>query len=185
MLELIIPIGFSGSGKTTYYHRRFNQNNSIYLSKDNLRIQYCGDINDQSRNKFIAIRSAKILTDTIEQNLNSDLKIYYDNINLNMLYTIKKYLHDYPTLRIKVIFFMDSKNPTLRVQRIQQDIQNNVVRANTIDYVKENGDNEIVLFEKEMNKIIKYYYLLTDDNLINRLTISRFQNNKTFNLNHH
>ena len=187
MPTLIIPIGFSGSGKTTYYKQHYKPDNSIYISKDQLRIKFCHDINDQSQNKKVAIVASQMLTKAIEQNIDSDVTIYYDNINLGILPTVKKYLELYPRLKIKIIFFMDTLDPQLRIKRIQRDLKNKIIRSNTVDIIAENYENEIRLFNKNLNSIINYYREIDPNDdiiLTNRLTVAKFQNNKSFTLHH-
>ena len=181
---LIVPIGFSGSGKTTYYKRNCDPNKTIYISKDNLRIKYCHDINDQSQNKKIAILSNKILLKTIEDNIyNDEIIIYYDNINIGIFSTIKKYLNDYPTLKVKILLFMDTLKPQLRMKRIQKDLDNGVVRANTIELIAENYENEIKQFNSNIKSIIKYYSMLEDGNdIIERLKVVKLQDGKVLTL---
>ena len=181
MPTLIVPIGFSGSGKTTYYNRYYTEN-SIYISKDNLRIQYLHDVNDQSQNKRIAIMSNQLLIKTIENNIASDVCIYYDNINVGILSTIKKLMRDYPSLNVKIVLFMDSLKPQLRIQRIQNDLNNGVVRANTVDVIAENYENEIKMFKSNYNSVLRYYSQVEDPDIIERLKVVKFQNNKPFTL---
>ena len=177
MPTLIIPIGFSGAGKTRYFKKKYyNSTKAIYISKDVLRIKMCGDINDQSQNKKIAIISGQLLLKTIEEHLNDNINIYYDNINLNILSTVKKYLRDYPTLKVKMILFMDSLNPQLRIQRVQNDLNHGINRANTTMVI---NDNEIDLFNKNVNNIMKFYKTSNEKDIIDRLTIIKLENNKT------
>jgi len=184
MPTLIIPIGFSGSGKTTYYKRHCNKNKTIYISKDKLRIKYCNDINDQSQNKRIAIISNKLLVEANENNIyNDNITIYYDNTNIDILPTVKKYLRKYPELKIKIILFMDTFKPRLRIMRIQKDLDNGVIRADTIDRINQNYEDEIKQFKNNLNSIIKYYNILKNNNMIKRLKICKLQNGKLMKFN--
>jgi hypothetical protein len=71
---------------------------------------------------------------------------------------------------------MDSLNPQLRIQRIQNDLNHGINRANTITVI---NDNEINLFNKNINSIIKFYKTSDEEDILNRLIITKFENNKS------
>jgi len=190
MIILNIPIGFSGSGKTTYYLSNYDQDSSIYISKDSLRREICGNVNDQSQNKRIAILASKQLTKAIENCVakeslegDQDINIYYDNINLGILSTIKKYLNDYPTLMIKVLLFADSLNPRLRSKRVNQDIKSGADRANTGDIIRENAQNEIREYKRNKYSIIAYRRSLCGSEMAQRLSIFEIRGGQAYALN--
>jgi len=56
--DVILPIGTSGSGKSTFI-KSLPQENLVVISPDEMRVEFTGDINDKSKDKEIYIEAAK------------------------------------------------------------------------------------------------------------------------------
>ena len=156
MSLLIIPIGFSGSGKTTYYNSiKTKYKNLYYISKDLLRLKLSKiknpqkAISDQSNNKTVAFIANKMLWNALK---NEFPHIYYDCMNINIYY-IQKILKNFEDISIKIILFMDSLNPELRKLRIEKDLKNGKIRADTLNII---NNDEIKKFNNTYNQVMKF-----------------------------
>ena len=154
---LIVPVGFSGSGKTTYYNILQQKYGDIYrISMDDLRIKFNQKkfntlqeaINDQSSNRTVAMVANKMMWTALKKGYEY---IYLDSMNIKIKSTLLKVLSTYKDVVIKIIFFTDSLKPELRRKRVAEDIENGEVRADTTEII---SDEEINLFNKACNELL-------------------------------
>lgn len=77
MGRLILTIGISGSGKSTWAEKFAAENGFFYLSSDEVRERICGNANDQSKNQTIF----QIIFSIINNLLTKNDKILFDATN--------------------------------------------------------------------------------------------------------
>ena len=79
-MELIIPIGISGSGKSRLYN--LNYQDYVKICPDDIRKELTGSISDQSKNKEVFELAQQRIDDCIA----NDKNVFYDATNINQEY---------------------------------------------------------------------------------------------------
>jgi predicted kinase len=127
--DVILPIGTSGSGKSTFI-KSLPQENLVVISPDDMRVEFTGDINDKSKDKDIYIEAAKRAIEAIK----NGKQVVFDTTNLTkekrrpFIEAIKKAI---PTANIQ--YKLMELNPELAKQRIKEQIARGENRANVSD----------------------------------------------------
>jgi len=127
--NVILPIGTSGSGKSTFI-KSLPQENLVIISPDDMRIEFTGDINDKSKDKEIYIEAAKRAIEAVK----NGKQVVFDTTNLTkekrrpFIEAIKKAI---PGANIQ--YKLMPLNVELAKQRIKADIAAGVNRANVSD----------------------------------------------------
>jgi predicted kinase len=75
--DVILPIGTSGSGKSTFI-KSLPQENLVVISPDDMRVEFTGDINNKSKDKEIYIEAANRAVQAIKQGK----QVVFDTTNL-------------------------------------------------------------------------------------------------------
>jgi len=75
--DVILPIGTSGSGKSTFV-KSLSQENLVVISPDEMRVEFTGDINDKSKDKKIYEEATKRAIQAIKQGK----QVVFDTTNL-------------------------------------------------------------------------------------------------------
>jgi len=128
MTSLVLLIGVSGSGKSTWIkNNKSKWNNTVVISPDEIRRELTGDVSDQSRNKEI-FEISKML---IIHNLKKGKNVIVDATNLDTIYRIP-FVDDITNeveelKKIALVFYVSREEA---IQRIKIDIENNVDRSN-------------------------------------------------------
>lgn len=129
---LILPIGISGSGKTTWAKIFGARNNCVIISTDSIRKELTGNISDQSKNDQVRTES---LVRTIQE-LQKGNKVILDATNIYtdvrnvLLAELRKY---FPNLVIYYKIF--PKNISLSKKRIEKDVEQGIERSNVPEEV--------------------------------------------------
>jgi predicted kinase len=127
--DVILPIGTSGSGKSTFI-KSLPQENLVVIEPDTMRVEFTGDINDKSKDKEIYVEAAKRAVEAIKQGK----QVVFDTTNLTkekrlpFIEAIKK---EIPNANIQ--YKLMELNPELAKQRIKADIAAGKNRANVSD----------------------------------------------------
>ena len=127
--DVILPIGTSGSGKSTFI-KSLPQENLVVISPDEMRVEFTGDINDKSKDKEIYEESAKRAIQAIKDGK----QVVFDTTNLTkekrrpFIEAIKKAI---PGANIQ--YKLMELNPELAKQRIKAQIARGENRANVSD----------------------------------------------------
>ena len=127
--NVILPIGTSGSGKSTFI-KSLPQENLLVIEPDAMRVEFTGNINDKSKDKEIYEEAAKRAIRAIKQGK----QVVFDTTNLTkdkrlpFIEAIKKAI---PTANIQ--YKLMELNPELAKQRIKADIAAGKNRANVPD----------------------------------------------------
>jgi len=124
--DVILPIGTSGSGKSTFI-KSLPQENLIIIEPDAMRVEFTGDMNNKSKDKEIYEEAAKRAIQAIKQGK----QVVFDTTNLTkekrlpFIEAIKK---EIPTANIQ--YKLMELNPELAKQRIKAQIERGENRAN-------------------------------------------------------
>ena len=127
--DVILPIGTSGSGKSTFI-KSLPQENLVVISPDDMRVEFTGDINNKSKDKEIYEEAAKRAVAAIQQGK----QVVFDTTNLTkdkrrpFIEAIKKAI---PNANIQ--YKLMELNPELAKQRIKAQIARGENRANVSD----------------------------------------------------
>ena len=127
-MEIIVPIGIPGSGKSRLYKKRYSQYELI--STDDINIEITGDINDYSRMTDVHNEVSKRITECVE----NDRSFYYDNCNV---YTESRmnFSNQFKGTGIKIVYVVLPCDVEVCLNRIEEDIKNNVERADVKEII--------------------------------------------------
>ena len=151
--RLILQIGISGSGKSTWITNNFHP--SLVLSVDQMRIDMTGDINNKSEDVFIYAEALQYLFVLLRQN---DL-IVFDTTNLqvsrrrNLINFIRDKYKD-----IQIEYKLFPCDIEIAKQRIKQQLTNGEFRSNVPDSSIERqfALYELALVDLKEEDLIKY-----------------------------
>jgi predicted kinase len=127
--NVILPIGTSGSGKSTFI-KSLPQENLVVISPDEMRKEFTGDINDKSKDAEIYKEAAKRAVEAIKEGK----QVVFDTTNLTkekrrpFIEAIKKAIPD-ATIQYKLM----PLDPELAKQRIKNQLERGEDRAAVSD----------------------------------------------------
>lgn len=127
--NVILPIGTSGSGKSTFI-KSLPQENLVVIEPDAMRVEFTGNMNDKSKDKEIYIKAADRTIQAIKQGK----QVVFDTTNLTkdkrlpFIEAIKKAI---PTANIQ--YKLMELNPELAKQRIKAQLERGESRAAVSD----------------------------------------------------
>lgn len=150
--SLILPIGISGSGKSTWINS-LPKNQFKIVSPDEIRKHVLGDISDQSNIENIFDMAYKQAAKEIK-NGNT---VIFDATNVDTEYRnilINK-IKELSGVDFKTYYKLFPANPELSKKRIKKDLKNNIKRS---DVPEDIIDSQYDLYKKTINNL---------DNMIN------------------
>ena len=122
-MEIIVPIGISGSGKTRLYNMRYKD--YILLSPDLIRKELTGDISNQTRNKDVF----KEVDRRVDEYVENGKSFFYDATNVNTDFR-KVFSDKFRGTDVKIVYVVLPADVTVSMKRIKTDIKNKAERAN-------------------------------------------------------
>lgn len=130
-LKLIILVGISGSGKSTWL-KSIDLTGCVIISPDDIRRELTGSISNQTMNgQVFAIAFSRIV-----ENLEKGNSVIFDatNVTSKSRKTLMNYITEFsdvmPTAYAKIF----DANPEISKERVRKDIENGVDRSNVPDY---------------------------------------------------
>lgn len=117
-----MPIGISGSGKSRLYRMKYSH--LPVVCPDKIRQDMCGDISDQSRNDEVFTEVNK----RIDELVKSGRSFFYDATNLNPFFR-KEFVEKYRGTDVKITYVVLPADINTSMERIENDILNNVDRS--------------------------------------------------------
>lgn len=127
--DVILPIGTSGSGKSTFI-KSLPQENLVVIEPDAMRVEFTGNMNDKSKDKEIYEEAANRAVQAIKQGK----QVVFDTTNLTkdkrlpFIEAVKKAI---PTANIQ--YKLMELNPELAKQRIKAQLERGENRAAVSD----------------------------------------------------
>ena len=121
-MEIIIPIGISGSGKTRLYNMRYSD--LTLVSPDLIRKELTGSISDQKKNKEVFEEVDRRVEDLAKKGES----FFYDATNVNPEFR-KKFVEQFRGTDVKVIYVVIPADMQVSYMRIKEDLKNNVERS--------------------------------------------------------
>lgn len=122
MQTLLITVGASGSGKTTF---RKTLEGYKCVSPDDIRKEVTGNISDQSKNNDVWIKAYERLRTYLECGYN----VIFDSTACNV-FTIKNLQDIAEKFNCEVLFKLFETDEQTAFDRIQKDLQNKIERSN-------------------------------------------------------
>jgi predicted kinase len=122
-MNIIIPIGISGSGKSTFYNDMYK--GMSIICPDNIRMELTGDISDQSKNGEVFSIVDKMVKEHIEENKS----FFYDATNINTKYRVEFVNKVKKHSNVKVVYIVFPCDINVSNERIQKDITNGKNRS--------------------------------------------------------
>ncbi len=129
-MEVIVPIGISGSGKSRLYERKYKDKGFKLISSDLVCKEITGDINDYSKEEEVFYEVCRMIGESIEKGES----IYYDNCNINS-YSRKIVSWWFKESGAKVIYLVFPVDLDLCKKRIEEDLKNGIERANVPEQI--------------------------------------------------
>lgn len=121
-MEIIVPIGISGSGKTRLYNMRYSD--LALISPDLIRKDLTGSISDQRKNREVFEEVDRRVADLVKKGES----FFYDATNVNSEFR-KKFVEQFRGADVKVIYVVLPADIQVSYIRIKQDLKNNVERS--------------------------------------------------------
>ena len=121
-MEIIVPIGISGSGKTRLYNMRYSD--LTLVSPDLIRKELTGSISDQRKNREVFEEVDRRVVDLVKKGES----FFYDATNVNSEFR-KKFVEQFRGTDVKVIYVVLPADIQVSYIRIKQDLKNNVERS--------------------------------------------------------
>jgi len=143
--DVILPIGTSGSGKSTFI-KSLHQENLVVIEPDSMRVEFTGNMNDKSKDKEIYEEAAKRAIQAIKQGK----QVVFDTTNLTkdkrrpFIEAIKK---EIPNANIQ--YKLMELNPELAKQRIKAQL--------------ERGENRAVVSDETIDRHAASYKQMLED----------------------
>jgi len=121
-MEIIVPIGISGSGKSRLYTMRYSD--LTLVSPDLIRKELTGSISDQKKNKEVFEEVDRRVADLVKKGES----FFYDATNVNTEFR-KKFVEQFRGTDVKVIYVVMPADMQVSYMRIKQDLKNKVDRS--------------------------------------------------------
>lgn len=121
-MEIIIPIGISGSGKTRLYNMRYSD--LTLVSPDLIRKELTGSISDQRKNKEVFVEVDRRVSDLVKEGKS----FFYDATNVNPEFR-RKFVEQFRGTDVKIIYVVLPADMQISYMRIKQDLKNKVDRS--------------------------------------------------------
>lgn len=125
-MEIIIPIGISGSGKSTVLRKKFINDYDVLVCPDDIRYKLTGDISNQSKNKEVFEIVDLLIDGAVKQNKN----VFLDATNINTKNRkklVNKYINE---PNVVISYYILPADVKVSYERIQNDLKNGVNRSN-------------------------------------------------------
>ena len=145
--RLILPVGISGSGKSTWIRSQTDPN-IVVVSPDEIRRELTGNISDQTKNGEVFALANRRAADA----LNAGKSVIFDATNIAS--RNRKGLMEYMKVHVDASFDAVAKifevDPEVAKQRVKKDVEAGVDRSNVPDYAI---DRQYQTFINDMNLI--------------------------------
>ncbi len=145
--KFTIPVGISGSGKSTWI-RQNTDSNTIIISPDDIRRELSGDVSNQGNMKLVFSTAF----DRAASGLNRGNNVIFDATNVRS--DQRKDMLNYLKKNVKGKFDAFAKifdvDPEITKDRIKKDIENGVDRSNVPDHAV---DKQYQNFKNDINHL--------------------------------
>ncbi len=129
--KLILPIGISGSGKSTWIKANANSN-TVIVCPDDIRRELTGDVSDQTKNNEVWSAAYNKIATTL--NTGKDVILDATNVKSGDRKRLLSYLSDNVDKPFEVVAKIFDVDPEVAKQRVKKDIEAGVDRSNVPDW---------------------------------------------------
>ena len=132
--KLIILMGISGSGKSTFARDYVSKNSGTrVINQDSIRRELTGNISDQSKNREVIAEAKRRL----DECLSNKESVIWDNTSLNLKYLNEIYLKTPEDYTVDIYYTERSFYPMECIASIHEEIENGVDRSKVPDHIVE------------------------------------------------
>lgn len=121
-MEIVVPIGISGSGKSRLYKMRYHD--LTLVSPDLIRKELTGSISDQRKNREVFEEVDRRVAELVKKGES----FFYDATNVNSEFR-KKFVEQFRGTDVKIIYVVLPADINVSYMRIKQDLKNKVDRS--------------------------------------------------------
>lgn len=121
-MEIVVPIGISGSGKSRLYKMRYHD--LTLVSPDLIRKELTGSISDQRKNREVFEEVDRRVAELVKKGES----FFYDATNVNSEFR-KKFVEKFRGTDVKIIYVVLPADIQVSYMRIKQDLKNKVDRS--------------------------------------------------------
>lgn len=172
-MKVYIPVGISGSGKTNY--QKENLAKVYTICPDEIREEFLGDPSDQSADTEVWLQAYDRLANCIASN--KDVYFSSTNLSIKAIEKIKDVVlgnvQNNQNAQFIILNMTDSLNEDLCRSRVKSDLENHILRSNTLKLVNDLEGNQL-----DYDYVHKQYlsYLNVKD-LLQSYVIDQIENN--------
>jgi len=148
--KLIILMGISGSGKSTWA-REYVKNNpgTKVINQDAIRRELTGDVSNQTKNKKV-IAEAKL---RLEMCYDSEESVIWDNTSLNIKYLGEIYSSAPDYYEVDIYYTERSHYPMECIESIHNELKSGVDRSKVPDHIVEKQYDNFINTLKKLDPI--------------------------------
>jgi len=129
IMEIIVPIGISGSGKSRLYRMRYSDYSLI--SPEIIRKELTGDINNHDKDDEVLMVVRRRIGDIMDEGKS----IFYDDTNIDTR-DRQAFSNSFIGIPdVKIIYVVLPADVELSLKRIDEDTKNNIEHSKAPDYV--------------------------------------------------
>jgi len=121
-MEIIVPIGISGSGKSRLYKMRYSD--YALVSPDLIRKELTGSISDQRKNKEVFVKVDQMVDELVKEGRS----FFYDATNVNTEFR-KAFVEKFRGTDVEIIYVVLPADVAVSFKRIKADLKNKVERS--------------------------------------------------------
>jgi predicted kinase len=129
--KLILPVGISGSGKSTWIKSQTNPN-TVVVSPDDIRRELSGNVSDQTQNAKVWALAFKRTADAL--NAGKNVILDATNIKSSERKNLMNYMKVHVDKRFEGVAKIFDVDPAVAKQRVKKDIEAGVDRSNVPDW---------------------------------------------------
>jgi len=150
--KVFFPIGISGAGKSTLYFSKYSF--CILIEPDQIRKEYLGDVNDQTRNGCVFDLTHHKLLEIMSYGVD-DIYLSETHLWLEGLKDEIQMVLSYGYEPVFILFDNASRNPSLCRERVRNAISRGDDRCNTVDVTIRVNDEEKSLIDSMSERYIQ------------------------------
>lgn len=121
-MQIIVPIGISGSGKTRLYRMRYSDYELV--SPDLIRKELTGDISDQRKNREVFQEVDRRVDELVKEGKS----FFYDATNVNTEFR-KAFSERFRGTDVEIVYVILPADIGVSMKRIKADLKGKVDRA--------------------------------------------------------
>lgn len=172
-MKLYIPVGISGSGKTIF--QKSNLTKTYLICPDDLRQEFLGDASNQSADTEIWLQAYDRLAKAISRK--KDVYFSSTNLSIKAIEHLKEIalenVKNFQDIQFIILDMTDSLDENLCRSRVKADLENHIVRSNTLKFVNDLEGNQLD-YDYVHKQYLQYLNVISD---LPSYVINQIENN--------